>query len=159
MSTRSLRGVLRPQFSGLVLASLLFCTGLATAQAISDGERHYDARSLQNAARALVQSRAQAPTQSLSADVQELSVLDLDETTGSVRSLSSERGFLSVAAPGKPMDIAMDFVRRNLAALNLQASDLDGYAVQDVVYSKVTGATRIYLQQRCQGIQGALGRA
>ena len=50
------------------------------------------------------------------------------------------------------MTVAMDFVRRNLAALNLEASDLEGYTVSNVVHSKVTGATRIYLQQRYQGI-------
>jgi extracellular elastinolytic metalloproteinase len=122
------------------------------AQEAPDLERHYDARLQQNAARALAQPRLQAQTQALSADVQELSSLDLDETTGAVRSLSSERGFLSAAAPGKPMDIAMDFVRRNLAALNLQESDLAGYKVSNVVFSKVTGATRIYLQQQYKGI-------
>ena len=137
---------------GLLLFSSFFWTGIAAAQGVADAERHYDARSQQAAVRALGQARTQAPTQSLSADVQELSALDLDETTGAVRSLSSERGFLSAAVPGKPMDIAMDFVRRNLAALNLQESDLDGYSVSNVVFSKVTGATRIYLQQRYQGI-------
>src|SRR5690349_19424161 len=136
----------------LALFSLLFWVGSASAQAVADAERHYDARSAPGAARSVGQARTQAPTQSLSADVQELSALDLDETTGAVRSLSSERGFLSPAAAGKPMDIAMDFVRRNLAALNLQDSDLAGYSVSNVVYSKVTGATRIYLQQRYQGI-------
>ena len=40
--------------------------------------------------------------QSLSADVQELSALELDEITGAVRSLSSERGFLSAATSGRP---------------------------------------------------------
>ena len=135
-----------------LLLSFIFCAGLASAQGVADAERHYDARAALGAARAVGQARTQAPTQSLSADVQELSALDLDETTGAVRSLSSERGFLSGAVPGKPMDIAMDFVRRNLVALNLQESDLAGYSVSNVVFSKVTGATRIYLQQRYQGI-------
>ena len=84
--------------------------------------------------------------------MQELSALEVDEITGAVRSLASDRGFLSTANSGKPMTIAMDFVSRNLAALGLQASDLEGYTVSDVVYSKVTGATHIYLQQRYQGI-------
>jgi len=136
---------------GLILFAFLLWTGIAPAQGVTDGERHYDARS-QQAARALGQARTQLPSQGLSADVQELSSLDLDEVTGAVRSLSSERGFLSAATAGKPMDIAMDFVRRNLPALNLEESDLDDYAVSNVVFSKVTGATRIYLQQRYQGI-------
>ena len=90
--------------------------------------------------------------QSLSADVQELSALELDEVTGAVRSLSSERGFLSAATSGQPMTLAMNFVRSNLAALGLEAADLEGYTVSSVVHSKVTGATHIYLQQRYRGI-------
>jgi extracellular elastinolytic metalloproteinase len=46
----------------------------------------------------------------------------------------------------------MSFVRNNAAALGLEAPDLQGYAVTDVVHSKVTGATHIYLQQRYRGI-------
>ena len=97
-------------------------------------------------------ARAGQVPEGLAADVQELSALEVDEITGAVRSLSSERGFLSAAAPGKPMTVAMDFVRKNVAALGLEASDLDGYTISDVVFSKITGATHIYLQQRYQGI-------
>ncbi len=50
------------------------------------------------------------------------------------------------------MTLAMNFVRNNVAALGLEAGDLQGYAVTDVVHSKVTGATHIYLQQRYRGI-------
>ena len=50
------------------------------------------------------------------------------------------------------MTLAMDFVRNNVAALGLEAADLQGYEVTDVVHSKVTGATHIYLQQRYRGI-------
>jgi extracellular elastinolytic metalloproteinase len=135
------------------LVPLLLWAGVAPAQGLDEGERHYDARAGLNSARAVEQSRSQALSlPGLSADVQELSALELDEVTGAVRSLASERGFLSAATKGLPMTIAMDFVRRNLAALGLEASDLEGYAISDVVYSKVTGATRIYLQQRYQGI-------
>ena len=138
--------------SVLYLFPLLWA-GLASAQ-VDDAERHYDARAAMSrtvvpGSRSLAQ--AAAPP-GLSADVQELSAIEPDAITGSVRSLSSERGFLSVATPGKPMAIAMDFVKRNLAALNLEPGDLEGYTVSDMVYSRVTGATRIYLQQRYQGI-------
>jgi len=135
------------------IVPLLLWAGLAQAQLLEEPERHYDARA--GLSRSLtadqLRSQAQVP-QSLSADVHELSALELDEVTGAVRSLSSERGFLSAATPGQPMAIAMDFVRRNLAALGLEESDLEGYAVSNVVYSKVTGATRIYLQQQYKGI-------
>jgi extracellular elastinolytic metalloproteinase len=138
---------------GLLFAPLLLWAGLAAAQGPADGERHYDARAAQPRALTLDQSRAPAQaSQSLSADVQELTALEVDEITGAVRSLSSERGFLSMPASGQPMAIAMDFLQRNLAALGLEASDLEGYTVSNVVFSKVTGATRIYLQQRYQGV-------
>jgi extracellular elastinolytic metalloproteinase len=137
----------------IFLVPLLLCAGLAPAQNLTDAQRHYDARALQGRAPLAGELRSQALiTQGLSADVQELSALELDEVTGAVRSLSSHRGFLSAAAPGKPLDIAMDFVQRNLAALGLEASDLAGYTVSDVVYSKVSGATRIYLKQNFKGI-------
>ncbi len=155
MSSRQSRPASGSHSLGLYLLPVLLCAGLAPAQGLADGERHYDARSTGIRAFAGDQTLARARTpvpQSLSADVQELSGLELDEITGAVRSLSSERGFLSAATSGEPMTIAMDFVRRNLAALGLEASDLEGYAVSNVVYSKVTGATRIYLQQRYQGI-------
>jgi hypothetical protein len=153
MSTRSPRAGHRPHSLGLSLVPLLLWAGLAPAQDLENAERHYDARAGLSRALTLDQSRSQASVpQSLSADVQELSALELDEITGAVRSLSSERGFLSAATPGLPMTIAMDFVSRNIAALGLETSDLEGYTVSNVVYSKVTGATRVYLQQRYQGI-------
>ena len=140
----------------LYLLPLVVCTGLATAASLTDGQRHYDARAALAQGGALtapdqLRLQSQAPP-ALAADVQELSAVELDDITGAVRSLSSQRGFLSAAATGKPIDIAMDFVRRNLAALGLEETDLAGYTVSNVVYSKVTGATRIYLQQRYQGV-------
>lgn len=141
--------------SRLFLLPLLLCTGLASAQEHVDSERHYDARAGAAQSRALSADQFREQSQvsrSLSADVQELSALELDETTGAVRSLSSERGYLSGAASGKPEAIAMEFLGRNLEALGLEASDLEGYTVSNVVFSKVTGATRIYLQQRYKGI-------
>jgi extracellular elastinolytic metalloproteinase len=144
-----------PRSPGLYLLPLVLWAGYAPAQDLTAGERHYDARAAlsrtlaPDPSRAL--SQAQVP-QSLSADVQELSALEVDEVTGAVRSLSNQRGFLSAPSSGTPMSIALDFVRRNLAALRLEAADIESYSVSDVVYSKVTGATRIYLQQRYQGI-------
>jgi len=141
----------RPHSPGFHLVPLLLLAGLSSARG-EDLQRHYDARAaLGRAVVPELRSQATAPS-SLSADVQELSAMELDEVTGSVRSLSNARGFLSVATPGKPMDLAMDFVKRNLVALNLEPGDLEGYTVSNVVFSRVTGATRIYLQQRYQGI-------
>ena len=85
-----------PRSFCLYLLPLLLWGGVATAQALDSTERHYDARATAGSARAVAQPRAlSSTTQNLSADVQELSTLELDEITGAVRSLSSERGFLS----------------------------------------------------------------
>jgi len=156
MSTRLSRASPGLRLRSLFLLPALLGAGLATAAGLTDEARHYDARAALAQGRALsvpdqLRSQSQTPP-GLSADVQEFSAVEVDEVTGAVRSLSSQRGFLSAAKPGKPMDIAMDFVKQNLSALNLEASDLEGYSVSNVVFSKVTGATRIYLQQRYQGI-------
>ena len=51
-----------------------------------------------------------------------------------------------------PRAIALAYVRENLATLGLEESDLAGYEVTDSVYSRVTGATHIYLRQRHRGL-------
>jgi len=145
---------------GFAVASITFACALswlASAQEISptqDAERHFDARRDLN--RGFSASRSAAAVQpesiqGLTADVEELTV-ESNDATGAVSSLSSQRGYLTGAARGQPMDIAMAFIRSNFAALGLESSDLQGYAVSDVVYSRVTGATHIYLQQRHAGI-------
>src|SRR5262245_64724115 len=154
MSTSQSRTGKGPHYSlGLYLVPFLILAGAAPAQNSEDSTRHYDARAGLSSALTIDQlrSQGQAPP-GMAANVQEQSALEVDEITGAVRSLSSDRGFLSGASAGKPMAIAMDFVRKNLAALNLDPSDLEGYSVSDVVFSKVSGATHIYLQQRYQGI-------
>lgn len=150
------------RFRGFAVASLsmtcgLFLTSPAQTQEIAptqDAERHFDARQDLNRSFTAARSAAAIQPQSiqgLTANIEELTV-ESNDTTGAVSALSSQRGYLTGKASGRPMDLAMDFVRKNVAALGLEASDLQGYAVSDVVYSKVTGATHIYLQQRYAGI-------
>jgi extracellular elastinolytic metalloproteinase len=135
----------------------LCCSSLAGAQEISptqDAERHFDARLDLN--RAFTAARSEAAVQpqaiqGLVANVEELTV-ESNQTTGAVSTLSSQRGYLTGAASGRPMELAMAFIRSNVAALGLEPSDLQGYVVSDVVHSRVTGATHIYLQQRHAGI-------
>ena len=137
--------------------AFILSSGLAFAQGRpgDESERHFDARIERNQAQRL-QSQSKAAVQppsmaSLKANIQELTV-EMDDATGAVRSLANQTGFLTDATRGQPMAIAMNFARRNVAALGLQAADLEGYEVTDVVPSSVTGATRIYLRQRHQGI-------
>jgi len=145
---------------GFAVASISFACGLswlASAQEIAptqDAERHFDAR--QDLNRGFTASRSAAAVQpesiqGLTANVEELTV-ESNDATGAVSTLSSQRGYLTGTAKGRPMDLATAFIRSNVAALGLEPSDLQGYAVSDVVYSRVTGATHIYLQQRHAGI-------
>ena len=147
---------------GFAAASLTITCGLlltspASTQEISptqDAERHFDARRDLNRSFTAARSAAAVQPQAirgLTANVEELTV-ESNDVTGAVSTLSSQRGYLTAVSPGKPMDLALAFVRSNVAALGLEQSDLQGYVVSDVVYSRVTGATHIYLQQRHAGI-------
>lgn len=141
----------------LALAFALLGGAAASAQApLAEGERHYDARlelnrtftALRSAARPAVTAET---VQGLVANVQELTV-ESNDVTGAVATLSSQRGYLTNASSALPMAIAQTFIRNNAAALGLELSDVQGYSVSDTVYSRVTGATHIYLQQRHRGI-------
>ena len=133
-------------------AFALFWSSAAASQGIADAERHYDARIDYNSA--FIASQRVLPAQSdkaFAANLEE-ALVEADAVTGAVTALTSQRGYLTDKAGGAPMTLAMNFVRNNIAALGLEAADLQGYAVTDVVYSKPTGATHIYLQQRHRGI-------
>jgi extracellular elastinolytic metalloproteinase len=130
----------------------LLWSSAAASQGVADAERHYDARVDYNAA--FIASQRVLPAQpgkDFAANLEEASV-EADAATGVVSALTSQSGYLTDKASGAPMTLAMNFVRNNVAALGLDAADLQGYAVTDVVYSKVTGATHVYLQQRYRGI-------
>ena len=138
--------------ASLSFAFALLWSSAAAAQGVADAERHYDARIDYNAA--FIASQRVLPSQpnkAFVANLEEASV-EADAASGAVNALTSQRGYLTDKASGAPMTLAMNFVRNNVAALGLEAADLQGYAVTDVVYSKVTGATHIYLQQRYRGI-------
>ena len=136
----------------LLLACALLWSTAAASQGVADAERHYDARIDYNAAFIASQRVLPAPTaKAFAANLEEASI-DTDDVTGAVSALTSQRGYLTDKASGAPMALAMRFVRNNLAALGLEATDLQGYVVTDVVYSQVTGATHIYLQQQYRGI-------
>jgi extracellular elastinolytic metalloproteinase len=81
-------------------------------------------------------------------------VVTYDDATGAVRSLSNHTGYLTTARRSRQdaLSITLDFVKANAALLGLQPEDLKDYEVTDQVYSKVTGATHIYLRQTYQGL-------
>ncbi|HJY38517.1 MAG TPA: M36 family metallopeptidase, partial [Steroidobacteraceae bacterium] len=139
-------------FPAWSFAVALVWSSAAASQGVADAERHYDARIDYNAA--FIASQRVLPAQTnkaFAANLEEASV-ETDAATAAVSALTSQRGYLTDKASGAPMTLAMSFVRSNLAALGLEAADLQGYEVTDVVQSKATGATHIYLRQRYRGI-------
>ena len=140
----------------LALNCALLWSAVAPAQGISstnEGERHFDARISYNSALIASQSAAPQPQtiQGFTANIKELSV-ESNEITGAVSSLASQSGYLTDAVLGEPKVLALEFIRNNVAALGLTPADLQEYVISDVVYSKITGATHIYLQQQYRGI-------
>ena len=142
---------------GVLCLSAILGSNFALAQvANGSGELHYDARiPLTEPLSFQAQSARGLAPPAMSgravANIQEMSV-EMDSLTGAVSSMSSQTGFLTDARAGRPMDIAMEFIRANAESLGLQAGDLDGYRVRDVVTSSITGNVHIYLQQRVRGM-------
>ncbi|HEX2494204.1 MAG TPA: hypothetical protein VHK24_10550, partial [Steroidobacter sp.] len=125
--------------ASLSFALALLWSSAAASQGTADAERHYDARIDYNAA--FIASQRVLPGQTSKAFVANLeeASVEADAATGAVSALTSQSGYLTDKASGTPQTLAMNFVRNNVAALGLEAGDLQGYAVTDVVYSKITG--------------------
>ena len=62
-------------------------------------------------------------------------------------------GYLTAPTAGDPLDIALNFIQENGAALGLTPSDLSDLLVTDQYVSEHTGITHIYLRQRYNGIE------
>ena len=138
--------------ASLSFALALLWSSAAASQGVADAERHYDARIDYNAA--FIASQRVLPAQTnkaFAANLEEASVEAEPPPARSARS-PARAAISPTRRAARRMTLAMNFVRSNLTALGLEAADLQGYAVTDVVYSKVTGATHIYLQQRYRGI-------
>ena len=118
----------------------------------ADEPHHFDARVAFN--RGFKQTPLAGSLQAATAMAREVRDLAVtyDDTTGAVRSLSNHAGYLSEGKRGPALSVAMDFVRANLTSLGLKPADLENYEITDRVYSKVTGATHLYLRQRHQGL-------
>ncbi|MEM7356285.1 MAG: M36 family metallopeptidase, partial [Acidobacteriota bacterium] len=135
----------------LLLASTAW--GVGPANKGQHEERNFDARINHNVAMKAAPSIDQKlAVESLRAEVPGLAVT-FDETLGITRSLYNPTGYLTGPALEKasPAEIALDYVKANLPALGLKASDLS-YEITDLVPSNVSGATRLYLRQMHFGI-------
>ena len=126
--------------ASLSCACALLWSSAAASQGVADAERHYDARIEYNSAFIASQRVLPAPAQTsrgFVANLEEASA-ETDAATGVVSALTSQSGYLTDKASGAPMTLAMNFLRDNVAQLGLEAADLRGYAVTDVVHSKAS---------------------
>jgi hypothetical protein len=61
--------------------------------------------------------------------------------------------FLTSPSPADPLEIVRAHIRRNRAALRLEADDLVDWTVRDRYVTRHSGATHLYLRQRFRGIE------
>ncbi len=119
------------------------------------GNRNYDARIEANNSFAAIEPTPlqRQALDALHAEVPELGVT-FDETTGVTRSIYNQTGYLTdgLSAARDPMETALEYVTGQLPALGISAADLSDFEVTDNVFSKVSGATHIYLRQTHEGL-------
>ena len=79
-------------------------------------------------------------------------VVTYDPVFGVGRSIYNPVGYLTPPRDAAPEVVALDYVHAGLDLLGLTAADLAELEVTDSVFSAVSGATRIYLRQRHDGL-------
>ena len=133
---------------------LLSCAGLLSAQGRSQSNRtqSFDRR----AARVLHSAPNRTQMDAVAALRDELNGslhATYDEASGVTRGLMNPVGKLTDPTPGHPLDIALDFLHSNLGLLGLEPGDLDEIEICDVVTSKASGTTHVYLCQEHRGLR------
>ncbi|MEE8525823.1 MAG: M36 family metallopeptidase, partial [Thermoanaerobaculia bacterium] len=116
--------------------------------------RNFDARIAHNADfQAPVPGRQSRALAALRSRIPELAAT-FDPTSGVTRSLYNRNGYLTAPAegPADPMATALGFVRAHLPALGLTTADVADLRVQDSLFTRVTGAARLYLIQEYRGL-------
>ena len=127
--------------------------GLAFVAGLAGQGRNFDARTDLNAAI----NFPPTPEQSQALDglrdaVDELSA-SFDRATGATRKLWNRGGFLTGTDSANSVnEIADGFLAEHTTALGLTGEDVSGYEITDSVFSRVSGATHLYLQQNYLGL-------
>lgn len=139
--------------SGSVLlgVTVLLCP-FTQASAFEGADHNYDARTKLPVAFAFPSFAQLDAITDLQSQLKGTLLARLNNDTGATRSLSHATDFLTGPEVGGALDIGLAYVERNVGLLGLEASDLANYEITDVVFSKVSGATHIYLRQRYQGL-------
>ena len=85
-----------------------------------------------------------------------VALIALAGVSGPAAAQSSPRrpaGFLTAPEAGDPLRLARRYVRENLAALGLEAADLDDWILSDRTLTRRAGLTHLYFRQRLAGIE------
>lgn len=139
--------------AGLALLAALAAGGSVLAgdkphRPLAEG-RNYDAR--EELARSLTprpSAAQQAAEARLGATVPELTVL-FDAATGAARTVASHTGYLTPPErSSSPLAVGLAFAQQNRDLLGLSGADLESYEITDEVYTRLTGATHLYLRQK-----------
>ncbi len=140
----------------LSLSVSMSISWMAAATAHAGGDhaqsRNYDARVDYNTGFSVAASGTQlGKIETLRQRIPELAVT-VDQSTGVTRTIYNTRGYLSANQGGDALSIARQYVADNVELLGLTKNDLVDFEITDVVYTKVTGATHIYLRQTYAGV-------
>ncbi|NRA00967.1 MAG: metalloprotease [Myxococcales bacterium] len=131
----------------LLLALSVLITGAADAGSRGPSQ-NFDARIEHNWSLGPLEATA------TTAAVPPGAALTRDPSTGAIRSIVKPTGYLTGPSPGgqDPSATALAYLNSNLALLGLSETDLAETEITDLVYSRTTGATRIYLRQLYRGL-------
>ncbi|MGR8999335.1 MAG: M36 family metallopeptidase [Gammaproteobacteria bacterium] len=76
-----------------------------------------------------------------------------DNVSGVISSLSSQTGYLTGPKPGQEaLPVVMDFLASSAAMLDMSSKDISSLEVTDRVYSKLSGATHLFMRQKHEGL-------
>ncbi len=120
---------------------------------VMDENRNYDWRISHNRDFHASPSHTQREALEVPAQENKDLMVSFDEISGVTRTLYRRNGYLSPAASQRDaLDIGVDFIEDHLALLGLNEADLAEFEIIDRVYSRLTGATHLYLRQMYGGI-------
>jgi len=148
-----LKGDLRLQLS-LFLCMLFGLTAFGqVGKPRQHDNRNFDARSAQGAFMQVQPGEAQRQAVDYFKTQVPSLTTRFDQQTGVTRVLYNRGGYLSMPSDKfNALDLAVGFVNSNATLLGINSTDLQEYMVKDNVFSDVTGATHIYLQQVSGGL-------
>ncbi len=156
MKKTSAQWTVKRSLAVMIAGFMSYSTAYASTSSQNvDDHRNYDARYENLTPSAATQT---SPTASQSAAVKNMTTnhpgfqFRVNELTGGVTNVYNPQSTLSDVMHGSPEDAAMQFLQQKHDMLGLKEYDVENAEVVDVVYSKVTGVTHVYMRQVHEGL-------